>query len=68
MNRFESRDVMMPVTASETGELAWADGDRGGPCKQPTNCGACTNTTQKKPKVVDGELDELRLQLEAALA
>jgi hypothetical protein len=68
MNRFESRDVMMPVSASESGELAWADADMHGTCKQPSNCGACTNTTQKKPKIAEEELDDLRAQLEATLA
>ena len=70
MRRFESRDVMIPVGVSESGELAWADADSKGTCVQPTKCGACTNTTSRpKPKgqVADG-LEALRLQLDAALA
>jgi|GEM_PF-2858759 hypothetical protein len=70
MRRFESRDVMIPVGVSESGELAWANGARADNCELPTKCGACTNTTAKpkpKPKGVD-DLEELRLQLDAALA
>ena len=72
MRRFESRDVMIPVGVSESGELAWANGESADNCELPTKCGACTNTTAKpkpkpKPKGVD-DLEELRLQLDAALA
>lgn len=68
MRRFESRDVMIPVGVSESGELAWADGDTRKTCNQ---CTDCTNTTAKpkpKPKgIATADFEALRSQLHAAM-